>query len=483
MELQEIIDLISSPKDLAEAIRSTKNRAFKQNYDLWVKQWNTKDHAIVTDKILRPDKFDADNKQVRIARIPIPFQKLIVKRAASFLCGIPIEIDCKVENESIEEKLLQVIKKSWDDNKLDYKSKALARLMMSETEAAELWFLVDADKNYWRGTPNEGKVNVKLRLRTKTLANKYGDTLYPVFDQMGDLIAFARGYVIVSVKDKIEHIDIYTDTKRYLLTQDKESWNIVVEDEPSGKIPIIYYQQEDVEWVDVQWLIDRIEMLLSKLADTNDYFAHPVLAIEGESVEAVEWVSKDENGKAVLLKNGAKASYLVYTVTPESIKTELEELRSHIMTQTQTPDTSFDSVKGLGTYSGIALKMIFSDAHMKASEHEEVFGEGIQRRLNFLKAANIIINTEYEKAVLTLKPRFTYYLPKDLVEETNMLLAAMGSDKPLISQDTAVERSSLIDDKKGEKERLQVEKDDAAKAQAAIDKSGQGLDNIMNAVA
>jgi SPP1 family phage portal protein len=483
MEIQELQDLISSGNlsGVVDAIKATKDPDFKGKYDLWVKQWNTCEHKIVKDKIFRPDKHDKDGKSIMIARIPFPFQKLIVRRAATFLCGNPIEIEAKTDDDSLEEKFIEVIKKTWDDNKLDYDSKTLAKLMMSETEVAELWFFEDAKEGYWKGTPND-KEAVTLRLRMKILANKYKDTLYPIFNAYGDMIAFARGYCTTLGKDKIEHLDIYTDQKRHLLTQGKTGWILVTEEEPSGKIPAVYYAQEDVEWVDVQWMIERIELLLSKLSDTNDYFAHPILGLEAESVDDVEWPEKDASGKAVLLKNGAKAGYIVWQASPESIKMELLQLRSAIMDQTDTPDISFDQVKGLGTYSGIALKMIFSGAHMKASEKEEIFGKGIQRRLNFLKVAHAYINSDFEPAVpLAIRPRFTYYLPKDFVEETNMLMMANGG-KQIISRKTAIELSSLVKDPQGELARLEEEeKQDQAK-QVDLNNSGRGLDNLLNAV-
>jgi SPP1 family phage portal protein len=484
MELQEILDLIESPKKLVEKIKSTKSSDFKGNYDLWVKQWNTKDHAVITDKIARPDKQLDDGRTVKLVRIPVPFQKLIVRRAASFLCGNPIEIDAKAVQQA-EKDFLGIIRKTWDDNKLDYASKKLARLMMAETECAELWFLVDAKEGYWKGTPNEKGKNVTQRMRMKILANRFGDSLYPVFDKYGDMVAFARGYVIENGKDKTEHFDIYTDKRRYLLTNQKTGWTIDKnEEEPTRKIPIIYYSQENVEWVDVQWLIERVELVISKLGDTNDYFGHPVLALEAQDANDVDWPDKDQSGKAVLLKNGAKAGYITWQFSPESVKTELINLRSLIMDMTDTPDISFDQVKGLGSYSGIALKMIFMGAHMKAAEKEEIFGESVQRRLNFMKAANAIINTAWGGVVtLSMKPRFTFYVPKDTTEETNMLINAMGADKPLISQETAVDLCSFIEDKDGEKERLKKEADDAAAKVAEQQNSPTSLDKLMNAVA
>lgn len=481
MELSEILSLVSKPEELAKAIKATKDPQFKGRYDLYVQQFNTCSHTIF-NKILRPDKDGPNGTKIKVVRIPIPFQKLIVKRAASFLCGNPIELDVKTDDGSLEDQFVQVIKKTWNDNKLDYDSKTLAKLMMSETEAAEIWFFEKAKKGYWAGTKNADNSNVTLRMRMKILANKYKDDLYPVFNAFGDMIAFARGYVTKRGDEKTEHLDIYTDEIRYLLTYDGKTWKIISQEpEPTEKIPVIYYAQDEVEWVDVQWMIERIEFLLSKLGDTNDYFGSPTLLLETDDENNISWAQKDESGKAALLKGGAKASYLTFEGASESIKIELLQLRSLIMDTTDTPDISFDQVKGLGSYSGIALKMIFMGAHMKAADKEEIFGKGIQRRLNYLKAAHAYINSEFEAAVtLEIKPRFEYFMPKDLVEEVNMLLSAMGNDKPLISQETAIDLSNLVQDKKGEKDRLAAEKAEAQEQFNRQNQSPAGLDKEMN---
>jgi hypothetical protein len=49
-----------------------------------------------------------------------------------------------------------------------------------------------------------------------------------------------------------------------------------------GKIPVIYYHQHLTEWHDVQPLIDRLEIIISNLADTNDYSGSPIVVAYGD---------------------------------------------------------------------------------------------------------------------------------------------------------------------------------------------------------
>jgi SPP1 family phage portal protein len=453
MELQEIIDGLNNFDELKKTIEKTKPEAAVKPEDA-AKQWDPKTHAI-TDKATRPDKLvetDGGTSVVTVSRIPVPLQKKIVSRAAQFLCGNPIELRAKAIDQN-QTDLLTVLHKIWDDNKLDYESKRLVKLMMRGCEVAELWYVEDLkeDPSYWAGTPNEA---AKFRLRMKVLAPSLGDNLYPVFNSFGDMIAFGRGYTVAVAGKKEEHFDLYTAESIYQGVKGDGGW--AANDVPNQikKIPVVYYSQEAPEWNDVQEMIERLELLISRHADTNDYFGDPMVVVEGE-IEG--FAKKGESGKLLQMKNGGKAQYLSWDSAPESVKMEYTNLRSLIFEMTDTPDITFDSVKGLGTFSGIALKMIFMGAHMKAAEKEEDFGKGIQRRINFLKAAVAVMNTAFEPAqILSVKPRFEYYLPKNLQELIEMLSTATGG-KPIMSTETAVRNNPLVED--AESELVAMEKD------------------------
>ncbi|WGU71650.1 hypothetical protein QIU18_00385 [Capnocytophaga canimorsus] len=47
------------------------------------------------------------------------------------------------------------------------------------------------------------------------------------------------------------------------------------------KIPVVYARQDEFETQDVDSLIDRLELLLSNFADTNDYHASPKIFTTG----------------------------------------------------------------------------------------------------------------------------------------------------------------------------------------------------------
>jgi hypothetical protein len=472
MELPQLQALLPDPEKLKSAIYAERRCMVKK--EEIEKQYDPKCHDI-TDKTKRPDKLvttevnGTDNvSTVAVARLPIPIQKRIVRLAAAFLCGNPIKLE-GTSDEPLEKDLIEILKKTWADNKLDYRSKQLAKMMMSETDCAEIWYMQLAEEGFWDGTPN-AKPKVKGKLRMRMIGKSLGDDLYPVFDASGDMIAFARGYSIFVAGTKTECFDVYTATEFHYFIKGLTGWvpreviaydgsKKTIETNPVKKIPVIYYSQPHPEWYDVQEMIDRLEKLISNHADTNDYHASPTIKVKGT---VTGFAKKGESGKIIELDGpDADANYMSWDKSPDSLKLELENLINLIYGLTDTPNISFEQMKGLGTFSGIALKMLFLGAHMKASDKEEIFGESIQRRINYLKAALAFINTDFSAAVnINIEPKFTYYLPKDDVEMINILTTATGGDK-IMSQETAISLNPLVQDPEIELERIQGESNSA----------------------
>lgn len=429
-----------------------------------VKQYHPQFHD-VTDEHKRPNKIIKDEKgdiqkTIAVARLPLPVQKRIVLIASAFL-GCPDMESTPTPGK--QEDLQTVITKIWDANKLDYKFRSIAKKTMSERHCAELWYTQDVDKSYWDGFP----IDANFMLSMRVIANSLGDTLYPVFDEYGNMIAFGRGYKVMSVVEgETEprltlHFDVYTDDKIYMSKQQDDVWlfatitgpvteggnstltyksEVASLKNPIGKIPVIYYSQPFVEWNDVQELIDRLEKKISNHADTNDYFDSPIVVGTGD----VEGFSeKGEQGKFLQVKNGGKVEYLTWNNAPESMKMEIDNLTKFIYSFTHTPDISFENMKGLGVFSGIALKMLFLDAHLKASDKEEIFGEGVQRRINYLKKAVSVLDPTFKQALpLEIKPSFEYFLPENIAETIDYLTTAVEGG--ILSADSAIRLNPLV---------------------------------------
>lgn len=443
MDIQELMAL--TPSNLISEIRTAKKTVdHRENLE----QYEPGGHEIHDPTKRKPKKIETgQGTEIRdVSRLSMPFQKIIVDRAAAFLVGEGITIQSQPDGD-VQEMMIQMLERTWHNNKLDYKTRQMARIWMSETEVAELWWF-DEKGEVWEGIdlPTGGDV----RLRMQVLAHSLGDSLYPYFDEYGDMVAFGHGYRV----NKTDHFDIYTANKvmRYIY---KSGWQ-QEEDRVNklGKIPVVYYKKDQPEWADVQPLIDRYETMISNFADANDYFASPMVKIKGK-VEG--FAGKGEQGKLITMDENADASYLTWDQAPEAIRLEKETLQELIFSMTQTPDISFKQMKGLGNLSGVALKMMFLDAKLKTLKHQEEFGEGLQRRLNIIKKGMSLVSTTVEGAInMVVEPGFCFYLPDNEKELIDTLLSATGN-RAVMSRKNAVAQNPLVSDAEKEMEDIQDE--------------------------
>lgn len=395
-----------------------------------------------------------------VCRIPLPVQKYIAEQRVNMLLSNPVQIDSSAKTE-IEKNLIEVLNYSWKKNKTDYLLKELLLRQISECEVALIAYKEIDDTGYWTGTINEGK---KERIRLSLLTSDNGASLYPVFNKYNDLVAFGRAYELVDdgTNNKIEYWDLYTAEKNYYYRNDTGVWSLEKDAvNIDNKIPIIYFYQKNVEWYDVQPGITRKETLISNHGDTNDYSGSPITLLSADTVESMP--EKEDRGKTILLTGqNAKASYLESSGAPESLKLEYEHLTENNYMFSGTIDFN-----GLQSYfgsapSGYAIKLLFQNAHMAASQKEADFGKGVIRLLNIMKSILCSINPDLKTAQnLNTEPVFTYYLPQNTVEDVTVLIAAYEAG--IISLQTLMSKNPLVKNAAAEIELIKKEAEAKAK--------------------
>ncbi len=417
----------------------------------WIEQYQG-DHEI----LLKPDKTigeEDDKKTVKTAKLIANFQRKIVNTAAGLLLGNPPTLAL---NEDEDDPRFDELVDVWDNNNLDSNNKRIMRTNSVETKVAEVWF----------GVKKEDDPEVKIKM--KIFATSNGNELFPHFDKEGDMDAFTRKYkktIMHNDKPKeVESVTIWLPEKEINANNIAGTW--IFENEEKniyGKIPVIYYQQEIPDWFDVQSLINRIEVLISGHADTNDYFSSPLIKLKGK-VDVMP--DKNDRGKMLLIGGDKKsdgtivwgdAEYLTWDKSPDSLKLELENLRMLIYSLTQTPDISFNNIKGIhGTISGVALKLMFLDSTLKRSDKLEIYGEGFDRRNNLLKTMLSVTagkgNTGYDD--LDVSVQFHSILPENETEIVNNLSTAVGGE-PTMTQKTAVQNNPYVENPEDEFDELE----------------------------
>lgn len=482
------IDELLRTGDYSAAISELRNGRLTPlpNSEQYAAQYDPKLHDI-NDPRKRPDKLvviDKDSEEYGevkninvnaeltteqgfriepVARIALALQKLIVKRAVAFTFGNPVAYDADPQNDE-EKAVLAALKRVLHDVKEKTLNRRVARSLYSTTEVAEYWYPVEGDEGH-----DLYGFTTKMKFRVALFSPAFGDRLYPYFDDKRDLIAFSREFT--KKADDLTtrtYFETYTKDAHYIWTAEgptgteAKNWELV-EGYPKqltiGKIPIVYGSQPAVEWEDVQSLIDRLEKLLSNFADTNDYHASPKIFVEGK---ILGFARKGEAGAIIEGEEGAKATYLSWAQAPESVRLEIDTLLRMIYTITQTPDISFDSVKGIGAVSGIALQLLFMDAHLKVQDKMEVFDDYLTRRANILLAYLGAANVKSKAAArrLIVSPRITPYIIEDETAKVNLLQGANGG-KAVASQKTTVRRLGWAEDPEAELAEIQQEEDRA----------------------
>ncbi len=226
-------------------------------------------------------------------------------------------------------------------------------------------------------------------------------------------------------------------------------------DNPIGKIPIVYAVKEQTEYEDVQDLIERLELLLSNFADTNDYHASPKIFVKGQ---ITGFSKKGETGAIVQGGENTDAKYLSWQHAPESVKLEIETLLNLIYTLTQTPDVSFNNLKNVGNIAEKSIRLMFLDAHLKVADQMEIFEEYLERRISIIKSFIATSNLSLEETINNVEIDNTVipYMLNDKAEQLEFIMTATGN-KQILSTKTAVEKLGLVDDTEEELKQIREE--------------------------
>lgn len=395
--------------------------------------------SIMTDQ----DYSDAPGTKIeKVNRIALAWQKLIVKRAVGITFGNPVKYNSQPKDEA-ETQLLDAIHRVLVESKEGPLNRRAARQIYGLTEVAERWYVTEGDEEH----TNYSDTPTKFKIRVVTFSPKYGDELYPYFDDDRNMVAFSRKFMLKDeTGKKVNYFETYTADAFYMWVSDAEGkqegdWQLVEgypKPNPYHKIPIVYGFQDEPEYADVQTLISRMETMVSNFGDTNDYHSSPKIVVKGH---VNSFCKKGEAGAVLELDPDASAEYLTWSQATDAIKSEYDILKEMIHTLTQTPDISWDSVKGVNA-SGTALKLMFMDAILKVKDKEEVWIDYLTRRVNVIKAILAVIDKnrfEGPARTLNVEPEIVPFIVDDETVRINNILAASGN-KQIVSQRSAIEK-------------------------------------------
>ena len=297
--------------------------------------------------------------------------------------GLPPNLQAKARTKD-EENMLDLIRETEIRNRIRFVNQRAMRAILSEAIVAEYWWSVK-DPEFYEGKDYARGATSRLRCELWSPFN--GDKLVPIKDAYGDLVHFYRFYSVKVDGKEVQKLMQIDDTYIYTYEDMQGKGWVLLKQETHGfdKIPVIYMEMKQALCDRIQSKRKRIEELESNYADCiNDNF-FPKVLVRG-SVLGIQKSGKTQTIQ--MTGNEADVSYLTWDQSTTAAEGELARLVDDCFTLTMTPRINPKDLQGLGSaLSGVAFKYVFMGAHIAVRKHEEVVGEYLARRYNFLKHA------------------------------------------------------------------------------------------------
>lgn len=424
----EVYELIAKREIFALVNMMTSN---EREVDNAIREYNPQTHPVMR----RANKPRKDKTTYITEKLPRNKQQYINEIELFFLLGKPIVW----KRESGDDEAYRLFLKFWRDKRMDSVLRKAKRLAGSETESSVMFNIVRDGKT----------VNAQPYVASRT----QGYRTRTLFDQYGTLVAHGLGYRLREGKSNILHWDIHTKDFLFRCANRKEGWEVETFANPTGKINGVYFHQLKA-WDGVVPRIEREEKLDSKVGDTNNYFADPKAAATADVVANI--MDPEIAGQMVQLSG--KESRFEYINPPQNSVTRQDEkrdLQNSIFFDTFTPDFSYESIKGLGTLSGAAIRNALVLGYIKRDNRKELYGEMIDRLKNVILEMLKLMYPEHASHFSQLELSFEFSDPFATREDNwKSIIQLYGAG--LCSLETAIKEIALVDDVDKEIDRLKM---------------------------
>lgn len=435
--IEQELDNYISQGNIARALELFEDNSNAVNTA--IEEYETATHAVMN----RPNKYRKNKTAYITEKLPRAWQKYINEIALFFLLNNPIEWSLDSGSDDVFKEFTNFLK----DTRFNTTTREAKRLAGAETQSAKLYHLFRDEEN-------------KTRVRVIVLSKSKGYDLYPLIDQYGTMVAFAIGYSVKRERKSIAKLDIYTNKTKYVCEKINGQWQAETLPNLLGKIPIIYFKQK-TEWHGVEQRINRDEMQDSKTADINNYFADPVAVVTAD----ITSLNDDPEGVGKLVKVQGRDSEFRYIEPPTSINMKESEKQANtraILQDSFTPDFSFETLSGMGTLSGEALKRALILGYIKRNRNIEIYEGLIDREKNLILSimaefTHISMRNKIKEAKINLS--FAEPFNEDTREKINNVATAVAGG--IMSIETAIQRLRLVDDPQAEMERIKNQKNES----------------------
>lgn len=455
--------------DISETIDMLKNKSVSvPSWDNLLIDYEPTKHNILTDTTVLKDKIRSDGHIDKSARITVGLEKLHVKRKSEFTFAIPVKrVYHNLEANETRKAISKAIESIYKHVRIDSENLRRSVDLYASCEICTVWYAVKK-RNTLYGFDS------KYKLKCKTFSPMNGVRLYPLLNEMDDMLAMSFEYK-KTVKDKdVTFFETYTKDTHYIWKQSDGvgKWEVVLTqqtedgDTANGeeivlmKIPCIYTWRPKPVYDGLSSIRSEIEYSLSRNSNVIAYNSAPVLKIVG-GIRGNE--DKGEAYRVVRCDQGGDVGYVSWSQSVEALKFHVETMEKLYWAQAQIPDLSFDNMKGLGNIGFDARQTLLTDAHLAIGDEKGTWVEFLERECNVIKAFLAAMNKKFESEIdnVEVEHIITPYIQNDELAEITKRMKANGN-KPIESQLESIQKYG--DSSDAEKTFAMIQKESAIEA-------------------
>ena len=469
----DINEIISEDRPIAQIIADLKDKTTP--VPLWEEleeYYDPKKHEIITNPALRPRDKRKKNGQIdRAARILYPAEKIVTRRMNQMCFTIPVERKYETEDDETLKEIANAIEAIYEKVRINGVNKNRMRAYFGACEVCTVWYAVE-EENEDYGFKCKYKFKCRSYSPMPTKMSKISEAkLWPVFDEYDDMVAMCIEYTITKKKQTTYYFDCYTkDTFKSYSSKNGLYTDAEIETRPIpiGKIPAVYLWRPAPIYDGIANNRSDIELTISRTSDVIRKNSAPIVKVVGDLIG-----DKPDGGEArevYKLKQGRDVGLVSPAVSHDAIQYYISQLKENIEEDTQMPNLSMTNVKSLGNIGADARRTLLADAHMKVGEEKDDIIWAFDRECNIIKAFLAEAKNEWRDDIKRLKVshHITPFVQNDRAARISELTEATGG-KPVMSQQTAVERLGEVKDVDAEMKRLKEEQRAETESSRVID--------------
>lgn len=455
--MDEITSLLKSGASASSIINMLKNKSVSvPSWSNLINDYEPTKHEIVNDTTSRKDKIRKDGLREEASRIYIGLEKLLVKRMTEFMFAINVKrIYHNIEGDEIKQQISKAIESIYKYARINSENIRRGTAYFASCEFFTIWYAVEKPNSLYG-------FKSRYKLKCKTYSPMDGVSLYPLFDELGDMIAMSFEYKQTILDKDVLFFEAYTANKHYKWKQDGEGWKTLIDGENVVlmKIPGVYGYRSQPIYHGLTYIRKDIEYTLSRNSDVISYNAAPVLKVSGKLIGEEE---KGESRRLFRMEQGGDVSYVSWSQAIEAVKYHVETLLRLFWMQSQIPDISFDNLTKLGNIGYDARKTLLTDAHLKVGDESGSWIELLDRESNVVKEFLKLLNTSWSKEIdnIEIENVITPYIQEDETVSIDKAIKSNGG-KPIVSQLESIQMAGISKDPQSTLEQIQKEESESA---------------------